>query len=169
MDTNVKEMPMSENGPQRAVPQQDAVTRAMEASWRLLDAVGKAGTACYEACQESVLGMPMVHDKAADAAPAHWGMLLSQLGFPGASPLTDQWQNAVAAPMSPEELLTAGKRMCLECLDSCEQAALTAIDLRERFAQATDLDWMQSLASTQAQAARDVTKAYISSVRTLLN
>lgn len=170
MDTNVKEMPISENGPQRTIPEQDAVARAMEASWRLFDAASKVGTACYEVCQETVLGLPAVQDKVAGAAPANWSMLFSQPGFPGTSPLMDEWQKAIGAPMtmSPEELVTAGKRICLECLDSYEQAALTAIDLRERFAQATNVDWMQALASARAEVARDVTKACTSSVRSLL-
>jgi hypothetical protein len=159
---------MPENGQQTTIAQQEAVARAMEANKRLLEAATKAGSACLEACQETILGMPGIQDKAAGAAPMKWSKLVSQSGFPGTNPLSEQWQKAVGGAMNADELVAAGKRVCLECVDSYEQAALTAIDLRERIADATNSDWMRSMASTRAGVARDVTKAYASSVRGLL-
>jgi hypothetical protein len=165
MPTKSEEDPMSENGTQTTT--QDAVARAMEASRRLLDAAAKARNACLEACQESVLGIPGVQETVA-AAPVDWTMLAPEPGFPGDNLLGERWRNALGGVIDADELVATGKRVCLECVDSYEQAVLTAIDLSERVAEATNLDWLRSLASTRFAVERDVTKAYASTVRGLL-
>jgi hypothetical protein len=58
--------------------------------------------------------------------------------------------------------------VCLDWVDSYEQAALAAIDLNERVAEATNLEWMQQMALTTAGVRRDVTKAYVASLRGFL-
>jgi hypothetical protein len=183
---------------QATTAQQEAVERAVEASMRLFDAATKVGNACFEACQETVLGIPALHEKVAGAAPVDWSKLVhhpafpgnnrlgpafpgnnrlgtafpgnNRLGpaFPGNNRLGEPWQQALGGAVSADDLVAAGKRVCLECVDAYEQAALTAIDLHERVAEATNLDWMRSIASTHAGLGRDVTEAYVSSVRQLL-
>jgi hypothetical protein len=166
---------MLENGTQTKTAQQDAVARAMEASRRLLDAANKARNACFEAaqesveaCQETVLGIPGVQEKIAAGIPVDWSKLVRESGFAGDNPLSEQWQNALGGAMNADELVAAGKRLCLEYVDSCEQAMLAAVDLRERIAEATNVDWMRSMAATHAGVERDVTKAYLSTVRGFL-
>jgi hypothetical protein len=158
---------MPDNGTQTTA-QQEAVARAIQASKRLLDAAADARNACFEACQETVLGIPGLQEKVAAAAPVDWSKLVLQSGYRGNNPLNEQWQKALGGAVNADELVAAGKRVCLECVDSYEQAALTAIDLRERIAEATKLDWMRSMASAHAGLERDVTKAYVSSVRGFL-
>jgi hypothetical protein len=157
---------MPENGTQTTT--QEAVGRAMEASKRLLDAAAKARNACLEACQETVLGLPGVQETVAAVTPADWSAFAPQPGFPGNNVLGEQWQRALGGAIDADELVAAGKRVCLECVDSYEQAVLTAIDLREHIAEATNLDWLRSMASTHFAVERDVTKAYATSVRGFL-
>jgi hypothetical protein len=166
---------MLENGTQTKTAQQDAVVRAMEASRRLLDAANKARDACFEAaqesvdaCQETVLGIPGIQERIAAGAPVDWSELVRESGFAGDNPVSEQWQQALGGSMNADELIAAGKRLCVEYVDSYEQAMLAAIDLRERIAEATNVDWMRSMASTCAEVERDVTKAYVSTVRGVL-
>jgi hypothetical protein len=166
MATNSEEEPMSENGTHTTT--QDAVARAMEASKRLLDAAAKARNACLEACQETVRGIPGVQETVAAVAPADWSALAPEPWFSGTNPLGEQWQNALGGAIDADELVAAGKRVCLECVDSYEQAVLTAIDLSERIAEATSLDWLRSMASAGFAVERDVTKAYASTLRGFL-
>jgi hypothetical protein len=172
MYTKPKEEPMPDNQGQTRTAQQDAVARAVEASRHLRDAATEATTAAFEVAQETVLGMPgvqEVQEKVAAAAPVDWSKLMPQAGVPGnTNPLSEQWQNAVGGAFDADELVAAGKRVCLECVDSYEQAALSVIDLQERIADATNVDWMRSMASTRAGAQRDATKAYVSWVRGVL-
>lgn len=143
---------MPTNGTQTTTP--DAVGRAIEASRRLLDAATKARSACLEACQETVLGLPGVEATLAAVRPADWSAFAPQLGFGEA--------------LDADELLAAGKRICLECVDSYEQAVLAAIDLRERIVEASNLDWLQMIASASIALERDLTEAYAESIRELL-
>lgn len=167
MDTQPKDEPMQENRAQTTTAQQEAVARAVEANRRLLDAATKAGSAVLEACQETVLSIPRVQAQVGGAAPMDQFMFESV--FPGNNnPLSEQWQRALGGALDADELVEAGKRVCLDWVDSYEQAALAAIDLRERVAEATNLDWMRSMASTRAEVERDITKAYVSSLRGLL-
>jgi hypothetical protein len=159
---------MLDNRSQTTTVQQDAVARAVEANKKLLDAATKAGNAVFEACQDAVLGMPGVPTTIAAAAPADWSKFMSQPGFPGNGQASEEWQRALGGALNPDELVAAGKRVCLDLVDTYEQAALAAIDLRERVAEATNLEWMQSMASTTAGVRRDITKAYVSSLRGFL-
>jgi hypothetical protein len=167
---------MLESRSQTTTGQQDAVARAVEANRRLLDAATKAGNAVFEACQETVLGMPMpgVPTKLAAVAPADRSKAMPQHGSSGSSgkgaisEWQSEWQRALGGAIDADELVAAGKRVCLDWVDSYEQAALAAIDMRERVAEATDLEWMQQMASTHAGLRREVTKAYVSSLRDFL-
>jgi hypothetical protein len=165
---NRRKDPVLENRSQTTTAQQDAVARAVEANRRLLDAATKAGSAVFEACQETVLGMPGVPTNIAAAAPSDRSKFMAQPGFPGNDQLSETWQRALGGAFDPDELVAAGKRVCLDWVDSYEQAALAAIDLRERVAEATNLEWMQQMASTSAGVRRDITKAYVSSLRGFL-
>jgi hypothetical protein len=158
-----EEEPMSQNGTHTTT--QDAVARAMEASRRLLDAAAKARDACLEACQETVRGIPGVQQTIDAVAPVDWTLFASQPGFPGSKLLGEQWQEGLGGPLDADELVAAAKRVCLEYVDSYEQAVLAAIDLSERLTEATNLDCLRSVASTGFAAERDVTKAYMSTIR----
>ena len=157
---------MSQNGTRTTT--EDAVARAMEASKRLLDAAGSAQSACLEACQEAVLGIPGVQEAVDAVAPMGWNALAPEPGLPVADLVAEQWQQALGGVFDADELVAAGKRVCLALVDAYEQAALAAIDVQERLAHATSLDWLQSLASTSFAVQRDVTKAYVSTLREFL-
>src|SRR5258708_5665012 len=137
MDTRLEEEPMPEN--ERQTTTQDAVARAMEASKRLLDAATKARNACLEACQETVLGLPGVQETVSAVTPADWSTFAPEPGFAGNNLLGEQWQRAFGGALDADELVAAGKRVCLECVDSYEQAVLTAIDLSESIPRGTKL------------------------------
>jgi hypothetical protein len=139
----------------------------VEANRRLLDAATKAGSAVFEACQETVLGMPGVPTKLVAVAPDR-SKAMPQPGYSGNGAISETWQRALGGAIDPDELLAAGKQVCLDWVDSYEQAALAAIDLRERVAEATNLEWMQQMASTTAGVGRDITKAYVASLRGFL-
>jgi hypothetical protein len=166
MPTKAEEEPMSQNGTQTTT--QDAVARAMEASRRLLDAAAKARDACLEACQETVLSIPGIQETVVAAAPVDWSAFAPEPGFPGHNLLGEQWQRALGGAIDADELVAVGKRLCLECVDAYEQAVLTAIDLSERLTEATNLDWLRSMASTPLAIERDLTKAYTSTLRGFL-
>lgn len=159
---------MLENRSQTTTAPQDAVARAVEANRRLLEAATKAGSAVFEACQETVLGMPGVPTKLVAVDPTARSHAMPQPGYSGNGAISDTWQRALGGALDPEELVAAGKQVCLDWVDSYEQAALAAIDLRERVAEATNLDWMQQMASTTAGVRRDITKAYVASLRGFL-
>jgi hypothetical protein len=157
---------MSHNGTPTTTA--DAVTRAMEASKRLLDAAAKARNACLEACQETVLGIPGVHEAVDAVAPMDWSALAPEPGFMGGGVFAEQWQRALGGTLDADELVAAGKRVCLELVDSYEQAMLAGIDVRERLAESTHYDWLRSLASASLAVERDVTTAYLSTLREFL-
>lgn len=150
---------MSENGTRTTT--RDAVARAMEASKDLLDAAARARHACLEACQETVLGLPGVQE----AGPVDWSLFAPQTGFGGGG---FGGGGFPGGGIDADELIAASKRVCLECVDSYEQAVLRTIELRERIVETTNRDWLRSLASTGFAVERDVTKAYVSTVRGLL-
>jgi hypothetical protein len=172
--------PMEETGSGNGAPpttaHQDAVARAMAASRRLIDAAAKARDAYVEACQESVeacqetlMEIPGLEESFAASAPADWSKLLGSAGLPPSNPLNEEWQKSLLGPVKPDEWVAAGKRACLEYIDTCEQALLAAIDVRERMGEASNIDWIQSAASTRAGVERDVAKACLASARRLLN
>jgi hypothetical protein len=72
-----------------------------------------------------------------------------------ASPVTDFTEKATAN----------GKKAGAAYLDSYEKAVLTLADTYEKAASATKVDWIETLASTQAGFAREVTKAYTAAAR----
>ena len=174
MYTRIEE-PTAGPGRPPTTAQEDAVARAMAASRRLIDAATKAGTACVEACQESVevaqetvLGIPGFDENIAAAASPGWSKLLAPAGYPGSGPVGEQWRKALDGVVQADDLVAAAKQVYREWVDSYEQAVLAAIDLRERVGEATNLDWIQSVTSTRAGAARDITRAYVKSLRVLL-
>jgi hypothetical protein len=167
--------PIEDGNGARPISQQDAVMRAMAASRRLIDAATKARNACVEACEESVeayqetlLGIPGVEETVAPAAPLDWSKLGALPGFLPDNPFGEQLQKALGAPLSADAWIGSAKQAYGEYIDSCEQALLAAIDLRERMGEATNVDWIRSVASTRAGVERDVAKAYVASARRLL-
>jgi hypothetical protein len=150
------------NGPQATVD------RAAETSQRLLDAATKVGNACLDACQETVSCIEDFRDKVAETTPLDWRHLAAQPGLPGSSPLGEQWRSALGQPLTPGELAEPARRFCLAYVDAYEQTALRTIDVQERAAAVTNVDWIRSLASTRASIARDVTRACTSLARQFL-
>jgi hypothetical protein len=114
---------------------------------------------------ETVRCIADLRDKVAETPPLDWRLLAAQPGLAGGSPLGEQWLKALGQPVNAGELAEPGKRVCLAYVDAYERTALKTIDLRERVAAVTNVDWMRSLASTSAGLARDVTKAYTSLAR----
>jgi hypothetical protein len=139
----------------------------MEASRRLLDTAAKARNACIDACQQTMMGVPGFPADVAGAGPRDWQSLMSGPGLAGDSMLIDMWQRTVGDLLDVDELIAAGKWICLEWIDAYERAALAVIDQHERMAANMDLDWLQSLVATQAGFERELTKAYVSTVRAL--
>ena len=167
--------PIEDRNGARPTSQQDAVMRAMAASRRLIDAATKARNACVEACEESVeayqetlLGIPGVGETLAATAPLDWGKLGALPGFLQDNPFSEQLQKGLGGSLSADAWIGSAKRAYAEYIDSCEQALLAAIDLRERMGEATNVDWIRSVASTRAGVERDVAKAYVASARRLL-
>ena len=173
MYTKPIEEQLSGNGP-RPTSQQDAVTSAMAASRRLIDAAAKARNAYVEACQESVeaaqetlMGIPGVQESFPAPGSQDGPTFGAGLGFLPNNRVGEQWQKLLRGSAGRDEWVAACKRACSEYIDSCEQALFAAIDLRERMGDATSVDWIRSTVSTRAGAERDVVKAYIASARRL--
>jgi hypothetical protein len=68
-----------------------------------------------------------------------------------------------------EKAVTAGKKLTGAYVDSYEKAALSIADLQQKVADATPVEWIADFASAQAGLTRELTKAYVSSARELLN
>jgi hypothetical protein len=159
---------MEENGTRSTDGAQTAADRAADTSTPLLDAATKVGNAYLDACQETVLCIEDFCEKVAETTPMDWSQLVAQPGLPGNIPLGEQWLNALGQPGNANDLVEPGKRVCLACVDAYERAALRTIDLRERVAGVTNVDWIRSIAASRAALARDATKAYSSLARRFL-
>jgi hypothetical protein len=68
-----------------------------------------------------------------------------------------------------EKAVANGKKAGAAYLASYERAVLSVADSYEKAGGATKVEWLGSLASAQADFAREVTKAYAGAARDLVN
>jgi hypothetical protein len=68
-----------------------------------------------------------------------------------------------------ENVVDSGRKAGLAYLDSYEKAVVEFADSFEKAAGATKIDWLTTVASTQAKATREVTKAYTATARDLVS
>jgi hypothetical protein len=163
---SVKEaQPTSETSGARRTP----TDRAVEAGERLLEASSKVGNAYADAYQEAVISMSDFREKLGDVGLVDWSKLMpsSDTASPRSfgKPLREA---ADTATRVNEQIVTASKTLGLAYIDACEQAVLCSVALREQAATATDNEFMQSIETTRAGVARDVTRAYLDAARRLL-
>lgn len=85
-------------------------------------------------------------------------------------PLTDSVQAATERVAALHERSVASTKQASEAyLTSYEKAVVALADSYEKAAGATKVDWIASLVSLQADATREVTHAYTSTVRELVS
>jgi hypothetical protein len=172
--TNNKErrrMPQHDTPPE-AEPnraQRTLSDHAVQTGERLLEASTKIGNACADAYQEAVVSMADFREKIADARPEDWQNLVQGPAAVGAPPIAAPLRNAAtAASRANEEIVTAGKRLSLAYVEACQQAVLKAVELREQAVTASGNEWLRSLGSEHASAARDITRCYGDVLRQLV-
>lgn len=66
-----------------------------------------------------------------------------------------------------EKAVEDSKQARTAYLDSYQKAVLTAADLYEQSASATDVEWVKTIVAAQARATRELTKAYVNAAREL--
>jgi hypothetical protein len=67
-----------------------------------------------------------------------------------------------------ERFLDSAKAAGNQSLDAYEQALRSMVDFQEKAAGATQLDWVQNIASAQAKFIQDLSSAYVSAAREML-
>ena len=68
-----------------------------------------------------------------------------------------------------ERIITGSRAAGLASLDAYENALQNLVQLQEQTAGASQLDWVNALAQAHARYVQDVSKAYTSAARELLN
>ena len=66
-----------------------------------------------------------------------------------------------------EKAIEDRKQAWAAYIDTYEKAVLTAADLHEQSARATDIEWVKNIVAAQARATRELTKAYVNAAREL--
>jgi hypothetical protein len=85
-------------------------------------------------------------------------------------PITDSVQEAAARVSEfGEQALAANKQATEAYVSSYETAVVTLADAYEQATGATKVDWVASMGSQQADATRQVVRAYASTVRELVS
>jgi hypothetical protein len=100
----------------------------------------------------AILSIAEIKDRAAGSIPVDRGALVTSGG----------------AAVKADEVAQAGKQIGLAYIDAHERAAIITIELRERFAAATNTAWVKSMARTRAALERDAANACFSLARGLL-
>ena len=67
-----------------------------------------------------------------------------------------------------ERFIESAKAAGNQSLDAYEQSLRTLVEFQERAADASHMDWVSSVATAQAKFLQDVTNAYVSAARTML-
>ncbi|MBV9366887.1 MAG: hypothetical protein JOY89_21840 [Solirubrobacterales bacterium] len=67
-----------------------------------------------------------------------------------------------------EKSVATSKKASEAYMSSYEKAVVALVDTYEKAATATKVDWVASIASLQADASRELTRAYTSTVRELV-
>jgi hypothetical protein len=85
-------------------------------------------------------------------------------------PITDSIETAAerVAELN-DKAVQNGRKAGLAYLDTYEKAVVQIADGYEKAANATHIEWISTVAATQADFAREVTKAYTSAARELVS
>ncbi|MDX6703443.1 MAG: hypothetical protein QOF26_3669 [Baekduia sp.] len=148
---------------------QTPTDRAVQAGERLMEASTKVGDAFADAYQEAVISMADFRGKLGDTGTVDWRTFAPQAG-----PATTNTHSsslfdvAGAATRINEQILAAAKELGLAYVDACEQIVLSAIEMHEQTAAASENPFLGSAGPAPAGVARDVTKAYVEAARRLL-
>ena len=67
-----------------------------------------------------------------------------------------------------ERFIVAGRKAGENYLDAYERSVKTMTDFTEKAAQASNVEWVQNIATAQADLARDMAKAYADTARSLI-
>jgi hypothetical protein len=67
-----------------------------------------------------------------------------------------------------ERIFDAGKTAGRAYLDAYEKAALSVVELQERTAHQTDVEWLSSVIDAQARYNRELTKLWVNTGRELI-
>jgi hypothetical protein len=85
-------------------------------------------------------------------------------------PITDSVQEAASrVSVFGEQALAASKKATEVYLSSYESSVVTLADAYEQATGATKVDWVASIGSQQADATRQIVRAYTSTVRELVS
>jgi hypothetical protein len=85
-------------------------------------------------------------------------------------PITDSVQETTARISELHEKAVAQSKKASEAyLSSYEQAVVTLADQYEKATSATNIEWVVSIGSVQADATREIARAYTSAVRELVS
>jgi hypothetical protein len=86
------------------------------------------------------------------------------------TPVAESVENAAERVAEFNEKAVAnGKKAGAAYLDSYEKTVFTLADSYEKAAGATNVDWLASVATAQADLTRELTKAYTSAARELVS
>ena len=86
------------------------------------------------------------------------------------NPVTDSLEGAAERVLEfNEKALENGKKAQAAYLTSYEKAVVQIADSYEKAAGATNIEWITTVASSQADFAREVTKAYTRAARDLVS
>ena len=67
-----------------------------------------------------------------------------------------------------ERFIESAKQVGNQSLDACEHALRSLVEFQEKAAGATQLDWVQNMASAQAKFIQEMSNAYLSAAREML-
>jgi hypothetical protein len=150
-------------------PRLTSTDRAVAAVERMMGASSTVGNAYADAYQEAVISMADVRDKLGDGGLVDWGKLVPSSDQASPRSLGKPLREAAdTATRVNEQIVTASKTLGLAYLEACEQALLCSVALREEAAAASDNKFIQSIGTTRAGVARDITRAYLDAARRLL-
>lgn len=88
-------------------------------------------------------------------------------------PTTTQTKPTLGAPFEQleelgEQILTASRTAGSRYLDSYEKAVDRAVEVERKLAEASNQEWLKTLADTHVEVTRELTGAYMSTARQLL-
>ena len=67
-----------------------------------------------------------------------------------------------------EKVIETSKKLTGSAIDSYEKAALGVAELQKKVAAVSNVEWVKSVASAQADLTRDLTSAYATAARELI-
>ena len=86
------------------------------------------------------------------------------------NPIVDSVEAATERVSELSQKAVANNKKASEVyLSSCEQAVVTLADTYQKATAATKVDWIASLGTVQADATREITRAYTTAARELVS